>query len=227
MASVDMKQAVIDLLGGSYSTNGYYGLSDVYANTDEIADNIFSQRTAAYRAAMLVKWNETNIKVKGIYSRSNYVAPKICVFRSSDTERNDFAGDYLGVNKALSDVDALNEWHTYGSDFDETLEVVIQAAGDGPGQRDEIYLMTRELIIRARPYFTALGVDEVIWRRGSDGDGFKPGNAPHIVHEASASLSYINHMTWSVKVPRITKFQSNLTGYNQGEVTVDPYSDES
>lgn len=227
MASVNMKRAVITLLQGTKVSTGYYGLQDVYDNTDSLADDILWQFSAAERATTFTRWAANPIKVTGEYARSNYQAPKIMVLRSSDSERLDFAGDYIGVNETLSENDSFHEWHEWGSDLDESVQLIIQAPGHGPGNRDDIYMVLRELIIRARKYFEALGLSNLLWQQGSDGDGFQPDKSPHIVHEARATLRYINPLRWSEKSTRITEFNSNLTGYNQGQVTVDPYSEET
>lgn len=225
MASLNMKRAVISLLTGTKATTGYYGLSDVYDNTDDLADNIFWQFSTTERSAILALWSANSVQVKGEYVRSNYTTPRIIVLRSSDSERLDHAGDYLGLDDDASDADNLHEHHQYGSDFDESVQLIVQAAGHGPGQRDDLYMVLRELIIRARPYFENLGASNLLWRNGRDGEGFRPDKSPHIVHEATATLSYFNRMTWSEKATRITRIRSNYTGYNQGRVTVDPFED--
>lgn len=227
MASVNMKRAVITILNGSKATTGYYGLSDVYADTDDIAQDIFWQYSSAERSAILAKWAASPIRVSGEYALSDFASPKIMVLRSSDRERNDHIGDYTGVDSTLSDADDFFEHHEYGTEFDESVSLIVQVAGHGPGQRDDVYMVMREIILRARPYFHGLGLVTMVWADGRDGEGFRTDMSPQIIHEARASLRYINSIRWIEKSDRILKIRSNLTGYDGGLVTVDPFSDET
>jgi len=226
MASTNAKKLVIELLNGSKATTGQYGLSDVYANTDLITDDIFQLYSADERTRIQDRWTETPVKVAGEYSRSNYTAPRIIVLRSSDNERPETLGDYMGLDSASSTADSFREHHTYGTYLDERLSLVIQAAGHGPGQRDDLYLVLRELIIRARQYLISNGMHTLQWRDGRDGDGFRPDKGPHIIHEARATLQYINQLTWTETATRLSKFRSKHQDYG-GRVTTQDYSDET
>lgn len=226
MASTNAKKLIIELLNGSKETTGQYGLADIYANTDLITDNIFQQYSASERTLIQNRWTEIPVKVVGEYSRSNYTAPRIIVLRSSDSERPEALGDYFGLDSASTNADSFREHHTYGTYLDERLTLIIQAAGHGPGQRDDLYLALRELVIRAREYLIANGMHTLQWRDGRDGDGFRMEKGQHIVHEARASLQYINELTWTETATRLVKFRSKHQDYN-GRVTTQEYTDET
>lgn len=230
MPSLDMKRAVIDLLTGSFATTGYYGLTDVYNNTLQssgvgLADDIFSQKEATERAEDLAHWLKYPISVTGEYVRFEYTVPKICVLRVSDRERPEYLGDFRSQDSDASN--SVFETCTFGSEFDESVVLIVQAGGAGSkANRDDIYLALRELIIRGRGYFEGLGAQALMWQNGRDGEGYQPDKSIHIVHEARATLSFVNSLTWRSRGERITEVKGILNEYPGGAVEIDPYKIE-
>lgn len=225
MSSLNIKKAILDLLNGSYATTGYYGLSDVYANTDSITDSIWSYHDAAKRTQYMAALAANPIKVRGEYVRSEYEVPVIVVVQQPDRERSEFLGDYIGIDEDLSD--DFNEVHTFGVDVDESILLVIQSAGKGSkSQRDDLYQVVRELLLRARMYFESLGALNFTWTRGQNGEGKRGELQPHVVHQATININYTNPIRWTEKKQRITEFNGSLEGYG-GIVSVNPYTQEA
>jgi len=225
MASVNMKKRIIDLLNGTYAANGYYGLADVYADTDDLAEQVWNAPTYsdADRTAILASLNEKNVNVFGEYPRHVQDLPALFVYRASDAEPPGKTplGGYLGEEDSLgTDSQGVKVWGTY---LEETMTLSLWTSSNGPGQRDDLYLLVRELIIRGREWFHDAGVDTLEWKSGKDSQMFRPDAIPQIIHTAEATIGYYNTLFWNEKQDRMLEFKSNLKGYNQGEVTTSTF----
>lgn len=227
MASADLKKRLLDLLEGTKAATGYYGLGDLYVDTDSISEDIWTAPTYtdAERTGIVEKLAAMQVKVLGEYPRSDSQLPCIVIQRLSDAERPEHLGDYLGVADT-SDADDYQEHHQYGSDFNERLQLTIMTGGKASANlRDLLYLAVREIVVRGRLYLVAAGVTAVQWADGRDGEMFQRDKAPHIAHQATASIRYINHMTWTEKSTRVTKFRGYSEEYG-GRVKADEYETE-
>ncbi|MEA3224959.1 MAG: hypothetical protein U9Q07_03345 [Planctomycetota bacterium] len=228
MSSVDLKKRVRDLLGGTYAENSYYGLPDLIANTDDIIDSIYDE--AGYSATELVNikaWYTAQSKFPVLSEYPRLVAdlPAVFVFRASDGEQDrGIIGDLLAVEDG--DDPDLQTKEVYGSIMDEQIAVHLWAIE--ASQRDDLYVAIRELILRGRLWFSA--VDCMMeWKNGKDGQLYDPQSEPQIIHRAEVSLVCKGSIQWSNTGDKLLDIQSRAINPStmQGEVDVDPYSEET
>jgi hypothetical protein len=227
MSSIDVKKRVRDLLQGTYAVNGYYGLPDLIANTDDIVDEIYSD--AGYSSTDL-----TNIKAwyagRGTFPVFNEFPrlvkdlPAFFVFRASDMEMDrGSVGDFLYTDTSLDTDTTATEVH--GSIFDEQIAIHLWAVE--ASQRDDLYIALRELIIRARLWFSSVDV-MVEWKNGRDGQLYDPSAEPQIIHRAESTLFCKGSVQWSYTGEKtldvVSREKDPITGI--GEVEAEEYSDD-
>lgn len=226
MSSVNAKKRILDLLSGSYASTGYYGFSDIYADTDGLAQNIWSAPTYsdANRTAIMAALTAKPVTLLNEYPRTVAQLPAVFVYRIGDGESRGFVGDYSDEDEDGSTWQY--ESHEYGADLQETIGLSLWTSSNGPGQRDDLFLALRELLIRGRGYLHAAGLLVAEYKSGADGQHYRPEEQPHIVHTADIQISLINPLRWTERENRMLSINGNLQGYNQGRVTVIPYRSE-
>lgn len=227
MATPHAKKIVMDLLKGSKAQTGLYGFQDVISNTDDLLSDIliapaYDNKQRADWAAWLERVGE--IPVLGEYRRDTAQLPCVLVLREGDREpqRGGYVGDYIGEIEKDYTVETRR-----GAKFEEFLELHVWAGGaSAPAERDVLYLILRELILRARRYFHAAGMTVCEWTGGQDGQLERPEHAPHIVHCADARLSYQVDVSWTEEEEAFLDVKGNLEGYADGRVKAAPFESD-
>jgi hypothetical protein len=226
MPSLNSKKIIRNLFEGSKATTGYYGLSDLAANTDSIVGDIYAggAYTDAERAGIASWLTSTPIRVFPEYPREVADLPAIFIWRVNDGETQGFLGDYVGDDDDDED-DLFDETSRYGVWFTEQISVNIWAYGDG-AMRDDLYLAVREIFIRGRKYLHESGLIVCEWKSGQDGQMYRPEYIPNIVHTAEASIHCEAPLYYTSKQPAIRQLRSNYQGRNGGRVAAVPFEDE-
>lgn len=227
MSSVDAKKRLFDLYNGSYATTGAYGFADLAANTDQLVEQIYTAPTFSDddRAQLVTSFAKWKIAVRGEFPRDLAQLPCLTILRSSDSEPSGFLGDYKG--QATDEITPYKGADIYGTRFDEVVEFHVWATGKGARMmRDILYLAVRELFVRGRKYLMSAGIITPQWRGGKDGQMKRPEWQPHIVHAGYAQIAYKAELDYIERPERITAFEQNITGYNQGQVGVSAYLSE-
>jgi len=227
MSSINTKKMVRDLLKGTYAVNGYYGLPDLVANTDNLIADIYANNSYSLtELADLATWFASleEIPVLAEYPRTIADLPAVFVFRTNDNEtERGLVGDLIGIDEDTESSNIGTE--VYGVLVDEQIALRIWATGDG-AMRDDLYLAVRELILRGRGWFHAADL-KVEWKSGKDGQLYMQEADPHIVHTAEATLSFLSSVQWNVTgdmaLDIVSREQDPVT--LQGEVVSVPYED--
>lgn len=230
MATPHAKKIVMDLLSKTKAQTGQYGLPDVIAGTDSLLSKILTD--PPYSAAEQAEWAAWlarigTIPVLGEYRRDAAELPAVFVLREGDEEpaRGGYLGDYLGDDEDESTDYTVGTKR--GAKLHETLSVQIWAGGaEAPAIRDLLYLVVRELLIRARRYLHSAGMWAVEWTGGKDGQLERPEHNPHLVHMAQGTLTYWLDVAWIETDEIILDVDGHLEGYESGRVSVDSFTDE-
>jgi len=214
MGLPDLKKRVLDLLKGTYATNGYYGLPDLGTN-DSLIDDIFSEAYSAPERAEIKAWFAgRTIDVLGEYARAPATIPAVFVYRVSDVE-SDRAN--LGDRFGYGEVGETTLDHEFGVRMREDVELTIWAHTD-PTMRDALYGAVKLICLRGRPFLESYskGIDMVMWRGGRDGQGYldNPSKAPHIIHTATARIVAETRSTWTIEINRPDEL-NGTSDYNE------------
>lgn len=229
MASPNAKKRIMDLLGGTYATTGYYGLGDLVANTDDLIDQIYTSPTYSDQdRADIATWYANPyhaIAIKGEYPRTNADLPAIYLWRVSDGE-SPYApiGDGFGYDEDSDTGTQVALWR--GTFLQEQLQIEIWA-GPSPGIRDALYLAVRELFLRGRRYLDEADIKEAEWANGRDGQDYDPTKKPQIIHKAGALITYRVPLTWVEREEAILGIATHAEGYAGGRVTAGSFEDDS
>ena len=227
MSSINVKKLIRDLLRGTYSVTGYYGLPDLVANTNNILWDIYSdQGYSATEIRSLAEWfaARKEFPVLAEFPRTTKDLPAVFVFRLSDNETDrGLVGDLLGVDETYVSEEQVRE--IYGVLMDEQIALRIWATGDG-AMRDDIYLAVRELLLRGRGFFAKADV-LVEWKNGRDGQLYDPQAEPHIIHTAEATLVCKTSIQWPTTGEMLLDVQSRARDPedDSGEVDAEPYEE--
>jgi len=210
VSSVDAKGRVVSLLQGSKATTGYYGLSDVRANTDGLWDDILSQWSAQVRTDRLSKLPDT-IPVFGESTRLTRKAPAVYVYR------NGFRQDTspLGFQSGTAE-DTQGNPLNYTSNFQvrgiEQIQLMVLAA-NSPQQRDDMFQCVRELLYRGVPYFSEIGAIGFQVTNARDGQFVTEGaqGSPQIVFAAEIDIQFFTSITWSDRESALSAVEGSFS----------------
>lgn len=224
MSSVNAKKRIKDLLDGTLATTNYYGFGDLAVNTDDIISEIYTSPTYSDAdRANLVTWFAANpITVLPEFPRTVKDLPAVFIARVGDTESSKgILGDYFDEDLDDEDIDTI----VRGTYFDETITLTLWCSSGGGGQRDDIYLALREIVIRGMDYLHLADIITPEWKNGVDGQMFDPEARPQVIHTAKATITYRVAMTWEENARKIKDIQSNLSGYNGGGIITRAWTD--
>ena len=227
MATPHAKKIVMDLLAKTKAETSQYGLGDIIAGTDDLLDDILI--APAYNDAEKAEWKAwfaglESIPVKGEFRRDTGQLPCVFVLRGGDNEpqRGGYLSDYIGEEQETYDTVTTIR----GAKFREVLTIEIWSGGaEAPAVRDVLYLIVRELLLRARVYLHTAGMEVVEWTGGMDGQLERPEHNPHLVHTAHATLSYQVDVTWREKQDAILDVDGRHESYDGGRVFVGEFED--
>jgi hypothetical protein len=150
------------------------------------------------------------------------------VWRLGDLESagKNALGDYLGVDDDL-DTDETGA-EIKGTVVTEQIQVQVWTAGaGGAGQRDVLFLVLRELLIRGRGFFDAAGIARIVWSNGKDGQMYDPAEEPHVVHTAQGMLTAELSVSWTETASKTSDIQSSIyVDAETGEVEIDAWEDD-
>lgn len=228
MATPDFKKRVIDLLSGTFAANGYYGFPDLGTNSALVASILTSPSYSDGERTKLYNWFAGSpVRVLNEYPRDTAELPAVFVWRLSDAESSgrNILGDYLGVDDDL-DTDETGA-EIKGTIVIEQIQVQLWTAGaGGAGQRDVLFLVLRELLLRGRGFFDAAGIARVVWSNGKDGQLYDPNEEPHIVHTATGMLTAELSVSWGFTAAKTSDIQSSqYIDADTGEVGADEWED--
>ena len=215
MSSVDAKSILFALLKGNKASTGYYGVSDVTDNTDEIYDSVMSSEAEADRVKRLAKWQELKggIPVYGESIHTVMRSPAVYVFRNGYRSQ----GNPLGFLEDTVDSESSNyfehEFMARGID-----QLRISVFGNTPNQRDELFVIVRELLFRGVSYLSSRGAKGFQILNAKDGQ-FVVGRGQQatILHGADIDIQLLTQTTWT---ERERKSSAILTEYQ-----VTPYEE--
>lgn len=201
MATADFKQAIVNVLNGSFATTGYYGLSDLKNNTDELVQSIFDEPvyTQGTRDKLVKYFSESTIELRGEAPRRKAELPCVVLLRDSSSEDTAFVGDFLDY--AEEQPDFINV-EVQGARLFERM--VVEAWGRRTTTRDAVYVAVRELLFRARPYFRSCGLKPVEMTAGDDGQmNLSEEKKPLTVHKGKMAWSAKSLITWEHRKNRL------------------------
>lgn len=198
MSSIDAKSLVLTLLSGSKATTGYYGLSDAVANTDGLFDEILASVDSTTRAERLLKWQELEgdtVPVYGESIRTVMRSPAVYVFR------NGFRQDTspLGFRAGSTELQNSNAGR-FQTNFQVrgVTQLRLSLFGNNPQQRDDLFLILKELLYRGVPYFSDNGAKGFMVTNARDGQYvIGEGRGAQILHAADIDVQLLVDTTWS------------------------------
>lgn len=215
MSSIDAKGRVVSLLSGTKAETGYYGLTDAISNTDGLFDNILSQWSASIRQERRQRLPDS-IPVFGESTRLTRKAPAVYVYRNGVRQDNSplgfqsFTGqDTEGNPKKFQFFQVRNV---------ENLQCLVLSA-NSPQQRDDLFLVVRELLYRGVSYFSSIGAIGFQVTNARDGQ-FVTENAQgssQIIFAAELDIQFFTSLTWEER--------NDVRGQVEGSFSVISYTD--